>query len=200
MTLVWFAFALALSPLPTPPGSLPPPPAALMEELGLSPPGGATEPAPLEASAPATNPAAIVGDPAGPPLTGAALDAAVMAVAVQLRCPVCQGLSIADSPAESAVAMKEEVARMVAEGFSTEQCLLYFEASYGEFVRLDPKPEGLNLLVWAGPAALIAVGLGMVAWMRFGNRRVQSPEPERVDPELVPFVEQVYAAVGRGPS
>lgn len=159
-------------------------------------------PAPVEEAAPvlptvAPDPTPIVGPPAGPPRTGAELDAATREIASQLRCPVCQGLSVADSPSESAVAIKREVERLAGQGYSEEQCLFYFEASYGEFIRLEPKAEGLNLLVWAAPAGLLLAGLGIVGWMRLGGLKVGSAQPE-VEPALLPYVEQVYAVVGRG--
>lgn len=159
----------------------------------------ASEDAPALVPTVAPDPTPIVGPPAGPPRTGAELDAATRQIASQLRCPVCQGLSVADSPSESAVAIKKEVERLASLGYSEEQCLFYFEASYGEFIRLEPKAEGLNLLVWGGPAALVLVGLGIVGWMRLGGRKT-APARAAVDPALAPHVEQVYAAVGRGPS
>jgi cytochrome c-type biogenesis protein CcmH len=151
------------------------------------------------------NPEPIVGPPAGAPLSGEALKVATQRVASELRCPVCQGLSVADSPSESAVALKQEVERLVAMGYSDEQCLLYFEASYGEFIRLDPRAEGLNLVVWAGPLGLLVIGLGVIAWMRLGNRpksaalpAAASPQLPAIDPALQPYVDEVYAAVGKG--
>ncbi|MSP54783.1 MAG: cytochrome c-type biogenesis protein CcmH [Myxococcales bacterium] len=147
----------------------------------------------------ATDPGLVVGPPEGPPLTGDLLAEATRVVASQLRCPVCQGLSVADSPSESAVAMKHEVERLVAMGYSTEQCLLYFESSYGEFIRLEPKAEGLNLLVWAAPAGLLVVGLGIVGWMRISNRPKAEPVKAiaiAVPEGLQPYVDRVHAAVG----
>lgn len=170
--------------------------AALAETPSGMPEPSATVPAETVAQ---TDPTPIVGPPAGPPLSGTALVEATRVVASQLRCPVCQGLSVADSPSESAVAMKREVERLVAQGYSEEQCLLYFETSYGEFIRLEPKVEGLNLLVWVGPGVLLLAGLGVIGWMRLGNRKPPAPKkPPPVDPALLPYVEQVYAVVGQG--
>ncbi len=163
----------------------------------------ASAPQDMTADAPAasSDPTPIVGPPAGPPLSGKALEDATRTIASQLRCPVCQGLSVADSPSESAVAIKREVERLAAQGYTEAQCLLYFEASYGEFIRLEPKAEGLNLLVWAGPGALLVFGLGVIAWMRLGNRKPPAPRTlPPVDPALEPFVRQVYAVVGEGQS
>lgn len=165
------------------------------------------QPVPTEGGdvAASPNPEPIVGPPAGVPLSGEALKVATHRVASKLRCPVCQGVSVADSPSESAVALKQEVERLIALGYSDEQCFLYFEASYGEFIRLDPRAEGLNLVVWAAPLGLLAIGLGVVAWMRLGNRpksaalsAAVAKQLPAIDPALQPYVDQVYAAVGKG--
>lgn len=144
----------------------------------------------------AIDPVEIVGTPAGPALTGEALRAKTHEVSKLMRCPVCQGLSVADSPSESALAMKAEVQDLVARGYDTEQVLTYFEASYGEFIRLEPKFEGLNVLVWGAPIALLLGGGGWVALsMRRGRRRAVPPGAPAaappIDPSLLPYLERV---------
>lgn len=158
----------------------------------------------LAAASPAlagTDPSAVVGPPAGPPLSGEALTAETNAVSKHLRCPVCQGLSVADSPSESALAMKAEVQDLVAQGYSQTQVLDYFEASYGEFIRLEPKAEGLNLLVWIAPGLALVGGLGWVA-ATMRRRGAASPgleaAAEPVDPALAPWLAQVHRDVGDG--
>ena len=100
--------------------------------------------------------------PEGPPLSGAALEQAADELASTLRCPVCQGLSVADSPSESAQAMRAQVEQLLAEGYSPDQIVEYFERSYGEFVRLVPKARGFNLLVFLLPALGLAAGAALV--------------------------------------
>lgn len=117
-----------------------------------------------EEPAPATpDPRVLVGAPRGAPLADADLDAETKRVAGLLRCPVCQGLSVADSPVGMAVDMREQVRDMVAAGYDEEQILAYFEKSYGEFVRLEPPLRGVNWIVWAGPLAALLAGAGIVA-------------------------------------
>ncbi len=84
-------------------------------------------------------------------------------VASKVRCPVCQGMSVADSPSESARNMKHQVRALVAAGYDEAQILTYFESSYGEFIRLVPTTKGFNLLVWLLPLAMFVVGLLFVA-------------------------------------
>ena len=113
----------------------------------------------LASVAPASSGPATSGPPpSGPPLSGQALDARTESVASLLRCPVCQGLSVADSPATMARNMKAEVREKLAAGYQQEEILAGFERSYGEFVRLEPTLHGVNWLVWAGPIAGLLIG------------------------------------------
>ena len=107
----------------------------------------------------------IVGEPAGPPRTGVELEKETARVAAKLRCPVCQGLSVNDSPATMAQNMKRQVRDLVAKGYSEEQSLLYFEKAYGEFVRLEPPMRGVNWLVWFAPVVLLVGGGVFVFFM-----------------------------------
>jgi len=104
----------------------------------------------------------VVGVPAGARLAGDALSVRTKAVASRLRCPVCQGLSVWDSPAAMAVNMKNEVQALLAEGYLDRQVLEYFEHSYGEFVRLAPRATGIGVLVWSLPMVMLVGGVIIV--------------------------------------
>ena len=138
----------------------------------------------------------VLEEPAGPPLSGVELERRTEEVAALMRCPVCQGLSVADSPTDSALAMKAEVRDMVAAGYSEEQILSYFERSYGEFIRLAPKAKGFNLLVWLAPILAVLAGAALV-WVKMRSARPAAPRSERatVDPELEPYLERVRREV-----
>ena len=110
----------------------------------------------------ALDPAFVVGAPKGKPLDGKALDTRTEEVGELLRCPVCQGLSVAASPSSMAANMKAEVRSLLAAGYTEEQVLAYFERSYGEFVRLRPTLRGVNWVVWLGPVAALLAGGGTV--------------------------------------
>ena len=105
----------------------------------------------------------IVGAPHGVALQGAALDRRTMEIASLLRCPVCQGMSVADSPSTVALDMKAQVRELLARGYSEEQILSYFERSYGEFVLLKPKFRGVNALVWVLPLLALLIGVVLVS-------------------------------------
>jgi cytochrome c-type biogenesis protein CcmH len=116
-----------------------------------------------QAASPAAAPAGIE-PPRGAQLSGPELDKRTDDIGALLRCPVCQGLSVSDSPATMARNMKAEVREKLAKGYDQEQILAYFERSYGEFVRLKPPMRGVNWLVWFGPVAVLLAGGAVIAW------------------------------------
>jgi cytochrome c-type biogenesis protein CcmH len=141
-----------------------------------------------DAEALAETAASRVGPPAGPPRSGALLEAELEAVASRLRCPTCQGLSVAASPSASARAMREETAVLLSLGYSGDQVLAYWEGSYGEFVRLVPKARGLNLLVFLLPVLGVALGVLLVARRA---RSVARQENSPVDAELEQYRQRI---------
>ena len=96
-------------------------------------------------------------------------------LASQLRCPVCQGLSIQDSPSELSQEMRGVIHDQLKAGRSPEQVRQYFIQKYGEWILLEPKATGLNLIVYALPVVAVLVG-GFVIW-RAVNRWTAAPPP-----------------------
>ncbi|HEY0772540.1 MAG TPA: cytochrome c-type biogenesis protein CcmH [Nocardioidaceae bacterium] len=81
------------------------------------------------------------------------------AVAASLRCPTCQGLSVADSSSPLAKSMRRIIDEQVAAGESEHEVREYFVDRYGDWVLLSPRAEGSGWLVWALPGAAVLVGL-----------------------------------------
>lgn len=90
------------------------------------------------------------------------LEKLTSAVASQLRCPVCQGLSVEDSPTELARDMRAVVREQLASGKSPEEVKAYFVSKYGEWILLEPKPRGLNLAIYLLPVAALVAGAGLI--------------------------------------
>jgi len=111
-----------------------------------------------------SDPRMVVGPPTSEPLSGRLLDTRTEEVSALLRCPVCQGLSVADSPSDMALKMKNQVKEMLAAGYEQGQILSYFEHSYGEFVLLRPPLRGVNWLIWLAPLLGLAGGAALVTW------------------------------------
>src|SRR5258706_3855809 len=102
----------------------------------------------------------FVGRPQGVPITDPdILHERTQHVAALVRCPVCQGLSVADSPSEMAINMKGQVRELLARGYTQEQILSYFERSYGQFVLLKPKFKGVSAAVGILPVLASAIRL-----------------------------------------
>ena len=92
----------------------------------------------------------------------AALDTEVRRIASQLRCPRCQGLSIADSPDDLAVQMNVVIREQLVEGRTAGEIRDYFVSRYGEWVLLKPEPSGFNLVAYLGPILMMLAGAGFL--------------------------------------
>lgn len=92
----------------------------------------------------------------------------------QLRCPVCKSVSIAESPSETATAMRQQVTEQIAAGHSDEEIVNYFRARYGDWVLLDPPVGGVTAALWLIPAGALVIGLAVL----LGRRSDGGPSPE----------------------
>lgn len=79
-------------------------------------------------------------------------------IAAELRCPVCQGLSVEDSPSDTARSMKALVATRVAEGRTDDEIRAEFQRSYGDWILLSPPLLSGSGLVWLAPIAVVIAG------------------------------------------
>jgi cytochrome c-type biogenesis protein CcmH len=116
---------------------------------------------------------------------GSVNEETVREIAAQLRCVVCQNLSVADSPSEMANQMRGIVRERLAAGNTPEQVIAYFVEKYGEWVLLSPRPRGFNLLVWTLPFAAILLGLlgiGIII-KRWSRRAAATLDATAIDPE-----------------
>lgn len=84
----------------------------------------------------------------------------------QIKCPVCQGESIANSPADMARDMMGLVEERVAEGATDQQIIDELLGSYSGAVLLDPPASGNTLILWLAPFAALVLGVGVIAWWR----------------------------------
>jgi cytochrome c-type biogenesis protein CcmH len=90
------------------------------------------------------------------------IDRQTREISSQLRCVVCQGLSLQDSPSTLAQEMRAIVREKLEEGMTPAEVKAYFVEKYGEWVLLEPDPRGFNLLVYVLPVALLFGGAGFV--------------------------------------
>jgi cytochrome c-type biogenesis protein CcmH len=103
------------------------------------------------------------------------LDDSVRALASMLRCPVCQGESIQESPAALAGEMRQVVREQLAAGRTPEEVKAYFVSKYGEWILLQPKAKGVNLTVYLLPLLMLLGGALVIV---FALRRWTQPRTE----------------------
>src|SRR6266542_3452991 len=108
---------------------------------------------------------------------------AVREIATELRCVVCQSLSVADSPSETAHQMREIIRERLAAGERPDQVKAYFVDKYGLWILLAPPRQGFSLLVWVVPFAGLLGGLVLVALVvrRWSRARAAPVEARPVD-------------------
>ena len=84
----------------------------------------------------------------------------VVEVSEQLRCLVCQNQSIAESNAELAVDLRNQVIEQVKAGKTNKEIVDYMVERYGDFVLYKPPFKASTAILWLGPVALFIIGLG----------------------------------------
>ena len=101
---------------------------------------------------------AIDAQEARPMQDNAAVELQVQRLASQLRCLVCQNQTLADSHAELAQDLMQEIREMAAKGMTDKEITDYLVARYGDFVRYRPPLKASTVLLWLGPFALLLAG------------------------------------------
>jgi len=111
-----------------------------------------------------------------------ALEKRLAALSAELRCLVCQNQSLADSHAELAIDLKNQVKDMMRAGKSDEEIKAYLTQRYGDFVLYRPPVKSSTWLLWIGPFVLLAGGIVvLVRLMRRRETRAESPAPGDTD-------------------
>lgn len=93
------------------------------------------------------------------------------ALAANLRCPFCQGESIAEAPSQVGRDLEAFIVEKVEEGWTDAEIYAFFEARYGERVRLDPPLAGWGAALLLAPLALLCVRVAAI----IGRRRSRAP-------------------------
>ena len=97
-----------------------------------------------------------------------ALEHRVMGLAEQLRCLVCQNQTIADSHADLAEDLRNQIRDQLRGGATEQQVKAYMVARYGDFVLYKPPLKATTIMLWSAPAVL---GFGGVLWLVLYLRR-----------------------------
>ncbi len=108
-----------------------------------------------------------------------ALEKRVMAIGEELRCLVCQNQTIADSHAELAVDLKNQVREMLQKGMTEREIKDYMVQRYGDFVLYRPEIKSSTWLLWGGPFLLLLGGLGFLVFkLKQRNRNLVAADRE----------------------
>ena len=119
---------------------------------------------------------------AAPAAANPALEARVMAISEELRCLVCQNQTIADSHADLAVDLRNQVRTKLLAGESERQIKDFMVERYGDFVLYRPPLKATTVLLWIGPFALLALG-AFALWRAIRQRaqRLATAAPSDAD-------------------
>jgi cytochrome c-type biogenesis protein CcmH len=91
----------------------------------------------------------------------------------ELRCLVCQNQNIADSNADLAVDLKNQLREQIAQGRTDGEIRDYMVARYGDFVLYSPPLKATTVLLWAGPFVLLLITVVALV-LRLRRRLVQA--------------------------
>jgi cytochrome c-type biogenesis protein CcmH len=109
-----------------------------------------------------------------------ALEARMMVMAAELRCLVCQNQTIADSHADLAVDLRNQIRDMMDKGQTDAQIRDYMTARYGDFVLYKPPFKPTTALLWVGPPLLL---FGALIALFLMLRARQRTSPDAFDPD-----------------
>ena len=107
--------------------------------------------------------------------TNPELEKRVMALSEELRCLVCQNQTLADSHAELAMDLKQQVREKLASGMSDQDVVDYMVERYGDFVMYRPPVKGTTFLLWFGPFVLLVGGI-WVLLRKLSRRQVNQAD------------------------
>jgi cytochrome c-type biogenesis protein CcmH len=119
-------------------------------------------------------------------------------LATELRCPDCEGLSVADSSSSSGAAIRRDVRTRVNEGQSDEVIRQAYVDRYGESILLDPQGGGLGFLVWGVPFVALVLGAGGLALAMRRWRREPRMHATAADESLVATTRSDRGGTGGG--
>ena len=123
---------------------------------------------------------------AAPAAADPVLEKRMLAIAAELRCLVCQNQTLADSNADLAVDLRDQLRTLLRQGQSEAQIIDYMTARYGDFVLYRPPLKATTWLLWFGPGVLLVGGVAVLMLVlrhraRMGDERFEPDEPELID-------------------
>lgn len=107
----------------------------------------------------------------------------VLGISEQLRCLVCQNQSIADSNAELAVDLRNQVIEQINAGRTDKEIIDYMVERYGDFVLYNPPFKASTIILWVGPLVLF-FGALIAFYINIRRRKTSTAEaPKALSPD-----------------
>ena len=103
------------------------------------------------------------------------LEKRVKTLSEELRCLVCQNQSLADSNADLAIDLRNQVRELMQAGKSDEEIREFMVDRYGDFVLYSPPVKASTLVLWGGPFVLLLIGIVLLAtYLRRRERQLRA--------------------------
>lgn len=106
--------------------------------------------------------AAVIAKEAQPSAADPILEERVMALSKELRCLVCQNETLAESRADLANDLRDQIREQMKAGKSDKEIVAYLTARYGKFILYNPPVDPTTYLLWFGPFVLLLAGLAVL--------------------------------------
>lgn len=123
------------------------------------------------------------------------LEKRVMNLSKELRCLVCQNETLADSRADLAVDLRNEIREQMKAGKSDKEIIAFLTARYGDFVLYRPPVRPTTYLLWFGPFLLLVIG--MVILYKYLRQRRDLIVPQPLSKDEKRRAEELLASSGK---
>ena len=109
------------------------------------------------------------------------LEERLMNLSRELRCLVCQNETLADSRADLAVDLRNEIREQMKAGKTDQEIIAFLTARYGDFVLYRPPVKATTYLLWFGPFVLLLGGLLLLFRYLKQRRQLITEKPLSAD-------------------
>ena len=121
---------------------------------------------------------------AAPSAADPALEARVMKLSKELRCLVCQNETLADSQADLAEDLRNQIRELMKAGKTDKEVVDHMTQRYGKFILYNPPVDPTTYLLWFGPFLLLPVGLFVLFRYLRQRRELIVEQPLTADEHL----------------
>ena len=109
------------------------------------------------------------------------LEERVMNLSKELRCLVCQNETLADSRADLAEDLRNQIREQMKAGKSDKEIVAYLTQRYGKFILYNPPIDPTTYLLWFGPFVLLIAGLFVLFRYLKQRRELITDQPLSTD-------------------